>query len=140
MAHKRGKPAAKAARLVSRARGVDCPTPDKVGYLTRSDARRRCRAEKQKLGKGGQHLNVYLCGCGFYHLGNAYGRADGMTRSGEVQPLQVQCAVRLRGTPCGWPAVHPVLVAGREVWLCDEHKVELDALAERARRAKAAAA
>lgn len=46
-----------------------CPTPDKDKFFTRGEAN-PTRVKMIRCGRGGPHLRVYDCRCGYYHIGN----------------------------------------------------------------------
>lgn len=118
-----------------RVRALDCPTPNKYGYETRDQAKKKLRQEKQRVEKfRAKRLGIYLCKCGLFHLGN---RSTEIHRDGSSENVALACAVKFDGNPCAWPGEHRVSISGRDVWLCAHHKIELDARA--AERKKAAA-
>lgn len=50
-----------------------CPRPDKVRWMSKRGAKREIR---RLVGKGGDiNLNVYLCDCGWWHVGHKLRRA-----------------------------------------------------------------
>lgn len=60
-------------------RNDGCPTPGKVGYESRSEARRMARELRPRFTRSPEHrLAAYLCACGLFHLGN---RVHGLPRS-----------------------------------------------------------
>lgn len=134
---------------VTEERRLGCPTSAKVGYGTRSEARRVARSLRKRRGraKDGHVLDVYRCDCGLFHLGNrsATKRRDG--GSLPVKPKRPvpavavvpahECAKRFGGNHCAFVPMRRV-IAGREVWLCDQHWLELTRLAERIRQRRAA--
>ena len=48
-----------------------CPRPDKHCYVSRTDAKLTLRKlQGEGVVKGAKHLTVYLCRCGWFHIGN----------------------------------------------------------------------
>jgi hypothetical protein len=112
-----------AKHVVLRARNLECPTPAKYGYVTRKDAKgalRQLVASGKVVAFESKRLRAYSCACGLFHVGNDF---RGASRDRFDAHEAVGCSVKR----CEWPGDNTVTVGGREVLLCDHHKIELDA-------------
>lgn len=112
-----------------RVKNDDCPTPDKIGYQARRDARKALEGLRHKHARAGSKLRVYRCACGAFHLGNAP-----VEVRRDAVPIAVSlpvCAKRHSQGHCAFPVVEHVRIGGGLVALCELHVGELRAAVAR---------
>lgn len=121
---------------LSTIRNDGCPTPVKIGYVSRSAAKRALVKVRTNghVGRPGSTLHVYLCECGAFHLGNL--PSDQRRDKAPVATDERACAKRFDGgVTCAFPAVHQLEIGGGLVGLCDLHHGELLAVVAERRAA-----
>lgn len=112
-----------------RVKNDDCPTPDKIGYQARRDARKALETMRHKHARAGSKLRVYRCECGAFHLGNAPVEARRDFRP--VADPQPVCAKRYERGHCAFAVVEHVRIGEGLVALCELHAGELRAAVAR---------